>query len=378
MKPVRYPINPVERAELKSRYVNALAVLKNQDGSNKLEQAQKDWKRIRRRLPQGVRFPSDIRKILRAEFPKLVSYYVHYVQNVEPNIANADVIKLERIFSYKANHVAIAGFFMDPQNGFNLSVCHYCGTAYINKYTVKGEADGLDIINNASIAKLEKLLNIHTPSTLQRIDRGKPYMTVAQFNHIGVFRCADKFHSVFPEKIDKNHFDLDHVLDKGRCPITAISLMNFVPSCSVCNEKIKGTKVLGIGGMPIEELSPTSKNFDFDNQVTFMLKPKPGRKTGNRPTAHEDDYELEIDVKTPNYDIFVELFHLRERYKFHIMEALFWLELKYRYTDSRIAMMANSIHDAAYSVKRIKDDIFQRQLDQRERCFDKLKRDILK
>lgn len=28
--------------------------------------------------------------------------------------------------------------------------------------------------------------------------------------------------------------------------------------------------------------------------------------------------------------------------------------------------------------RRIKDDIFQRQLDERERCFEKLKKDILK
>jgi hypothetical protein len=86
----------------------------------------------------------------------------------------------------------------------------------------------------------------------------------------------------------------------------------------------------------------------------------------------------EIVVKKPAYDIFVELFHLRERYEFHKMEGLLWLELKYRYTDSRIAMMANSLHDADFSVRRIKDDIFQRQLDERERCFEKLKRDILK
>lgn len=45
---------------------------------------------------------------------------------------------------------------------------------------------------------------------------------------------------------------------------------------------------------------------------------------------------------------------------------------------SRIALMANSIHDASFSAQRIKDDIFQRVLDQRERCFEKLKRDILK
>ena len=89
-------------------------------------------------------------------------------------------------------------------------------------------------------------------------------------------------------------------------------------------------------------------------------------------------YELDMDVKNQDYNIFVEMFHLLERYRFHKIEALFWLELKYRYTDSRIALMANSIHDAAFSAQRIKDDIFQRVLDQRERCFEKLKRDILK
>ena len=109
-----------------------------------------------------------------------------------------------------------------------------------------------------------------------------------------------------------------------------------------------------------------------------MLNPRPGKRIGNRPTAHEDDYELDMDVKNQDYNIFVEMFHLLERYRFHKIEALFWLELKYRYTDSRIALMANSIHDAAFSAQRIKDDIFQRVLDQRERCFEKLKRDILK
>lgn len=45
---------------------------------------------------------------------------------------------------------------MDEQNGFDLRVCHYCGMAYINKYTIKSDQVGLDIINNASIAELKK------------------------------------------------------------------------------------------------------------------------------------------------------------------------------------------------------------------------------
>lgn len=377
MKAVIYPTDQAARISLKQKYVAALSVLKNKNGKNKLEQAQKEWRKIRRRLPQGSHFPSDIRKILRAEYPKLIAYYQLYVQ-IEPHILSTDINKLKQIFSYDACHDAIAAFFMDAQNGFNLSVCHYCGASYINKYTVKGDQDGLDIINDASIAELGKLLKIKTRTTIQQVFTGKPYMSVAQFNRSAAFRTKDKFHTIFPDKVDKNHFDLDHVLDKGRCPITAISLMNFVPSCSVCNEKLKKTKILGRGGNPIEELSPTSKKFDFDRQVTFMLNPRHDKRIGNRPTAHEDDYELDMDVKNQDYNIFVEMFHLLERYRFHKIEALFWLELKYRYTDSRIALMANSIHDASFSAQRIKDDIFQRVLDQRERCFEKLKRDILK
>ena len=109
----------------------------------------------------------------------------------------------------------------------------------------------------------------------------------------------------------------------------------------------------------------------------FILNPKPGRLISNRPTSHADDYELEMDINNPDYEIFVDMFHLRERYRFHKMEALFWLEMKCRYTNSRIQMMANSLHDSSFSFKRIKDDIFQTNLDQTERCFEKLKKDIL-
>ena len=377
MKAVRYPSDKALRTALKLRYIAVLAMLKKQDGSNRLEWCQKKWSEVRRRIPHGSHYPADIRKILKAEYPKLVAYYQQYISDKD-HIAAADVSLLYSIFSYNACYETIAGFFMDDKNGFNLGVCHYCGIAYINKYTIEGVKDGLDIINRSGAADLEKLLNIHSPRSLQKVIDHAPYATVDDFNRVGVFRCGDKFHAVFPDKVNKNHFDLDHVLDKGNCPITAISLMNFVPSCSVCNEKLKKQKVLGHGRTPIEELSPTSKKFDFDGQVRFVLMPKAGRKIGNRPTRQADDYELKMDVKKAVYENFVEMFHLRERYEFHKMEALFWTELKYRYTDSRIALMANSLKEAAFSTQRIKDDIFQRTLDKRERCFEKLKRDMLK
>lgn len=70
---------------------------------------QKVWKKIRKRLPSGTCFPSDIRKILRAEYPKLIRYYERYV-NIQHLINDKDIAELYEIFSYGAFHDTIAGF----------------------------------------------------------------------------------------------------------------------------------------------------------------------------------------------------------------------------------------------------------------------------
>lgn len=50
-----------------------------------------------------------------------------------------------------------------------------------------------------------------------------------------------------------------------------------------------------------------------------------------------------------------------------------------KYTDARIAMMANSLHHPSFSFKIIKSDIFQNELyNDGSMCFSKLRRDMLK
>lgn len=61
----------------------------------------------------------------------------------------------------------------------------------------------------------------------------------------------------------KNAFTLDHVLEKADYPYLALSLYNLVPSCYVCNSKVKDSKIL------FDEFSPTNKDFDFDERVKF-------------------------------------------------------------------------------------------------------------
>ena len=376
MIPVNYPKSKAARQTLKQRYVDCIRKVKMQDGKSRLDWMQEEWQKLRKNLPARSHYPVDVRKVLKADYHKLVKYYENYKQNGSTHEA-----ELKDIFSYDALHDAIARFFMDANNKFNLSVCHYCGMAYINKYTIQGnDQEGLEFINTANASELKHRLRFKSDGMANRILAGQPNWTVQTFNNIPGWRTADKFHHVFPRKRDLNHFDLDHVIHKDSCWLTAVSLMNFVPSCSVCNEKLKGTKILGVGNIPAEELSPTSDKFDFDGRTDFMLMPLPGQKIKGRMMNNVDKYRLAINTHgSALYERFVDLFHLRERYEYHKKEAVMWLDFKYRYTDNRIAMMANALHDpAAFGFQRIKDDIFQTAMDDGNRAFGKLKKDMLK
>lgn len=376
MIPVNYPKDKAARQALKQRYVDCIRQVMMQDGRMRLEWMQDEWRKLRRALPMGSHYPVDVRKILKADYRKLLKYYENYKQNGSTHEA-----RLKSIFNYEVLHDAIAGFFMDANNEFNLSVCHYCGMAYINKYTVAGSVkEGLDFINTATASELKVKLRTKNDALAAKIVQGQPNWTVATFDNISNWKAPNKFQRTFSFRRDLNHFDLDHVIHKDSCWLTAVSLMNFVPSCSVCNEKLKGTKVLGVGRMPSEELSPTSDKFDFDGMTEFMLLPLPEQKMKGKMMNNVDKYKLDINTHgSALYERFVDLFHLRERYEYHKKEAVMWLDLKYRYTDNRIAMIANALHDpTVFGFQRIKDDIFQTAMDDGNRAFGKLKKDMLK
>lgn len=146
-----------------------------------------EWKELRRKLIAMDRetfksvFPTTITTVFIAEFPKLVEIYKKYsivagAKKEDPAFEKLHE-DLKELFKYSHGfQYKIADFFMNEAYGFDLHTCYYCDTAYINVF---------------------KIGTTH-----------------------------------------KKHFDLDHVLDKGRCPIVGLSLFNFVPSCSVCNERM--------------------------------------------------------------------------------------------------------------------------------------------
>lgn len=93
--------------------------------------------------------------------------------------------------------------------------------------------------------------------------------------------------------------------------------------------------------------------------------------------ANDKDYELELN-----------LFKTRERYNYHKCEALRLLDLRERYTDTRIIEMARLMLDDSKAkatlceikiITQMKHDVFGREFGKNfHRVFAKLKDDILK
>lgn len=54
---------------------------------------------------------------------------------------------------------------------------------------------------------------------------------------------------------------------------------------------------------------------------------------------------------------------LNERYEFHKMFTLHWLEMKKKYNNSSIAMLSKVLDNTPFNVEQIKADIFQEDLD---------------
>lgn len=235
--------------------------------------------------------------------------------------------KISDVFDYSSYHDKLVSFFTNQANGFDIHTCYYCESAYINLYPYQGSK--------------------------------------------------------------RNHFDLDHILDKGTCPLLGLSMLNFVPSCQCCNEKIKRQKIFGYdkpqqkltrkeflaARFHIKKLMPTSTLFDFDAWVKMevVMKQLPH---GKGFMKYKDAYSMSFKTKDSDYDDYIDKLHLRERYDYHKSEALRILDLRERYTGSTIRKISTLL---GLTESHVKEDIFAVGFNQNEhRCFEKLHRDILK
>lgn len=283
--------------------------------------------------------PTKYNKLLVADFETLADIYDFYVSLKVKKYHSVLHEDAKALFSYgeKINRwghdweslqPVIAAFFMNDDNGLDIHTCHYCDMAYVNPFTLQ---------------------------------TGK-----------------------------KAQFDLDHVLQKARCPIVALSLFNFVPSCQMCNgSRVKGQRELYSDANIRKKLSPTNEQYDFEGKVTIEIVNKKGECSTIGFEKRMDDYEIKFNTHLDSdYDEEVNAFYLKERYDYHKCEALRLLDLKERYTDARIMELARMIlqspktkvtaHGVRY-MTQLKQDIFATGFKHSfHRCFGKLHDDIMK
>lgn len=258
--------------------------------------------------------------LLTMDFASLVDVYFGY-QNIRASMKKEDFADMDAFlrstFNYKTRQSNIAKFFMDSSNAFQIHTCHYCDTSYINVFT--RNLDGQEM----------------------------------------------------------NHFDLDHVLDWGECPLVALSLFNFTPSCQVCNEKLKHSDLIGgYNALKVKKLSPTSDTYDFRHNVRICIDPEDKIVDNYMMNANLFTIDFKPQPgKDKDYMDVVDLFCLRERYTYHKSEALRLLDLKHKYDDSNIRKIAALLGKKPEDVY---EDIFGEEFSANQhRCFGQLKNDIL-
>ena len=287
--------------------------------------------------------PTKLKELMILPYTQLAEIYETYI-TLKLDKKNKLYLELKELFSYtkvkggKFNALSNSIIEFFKNNDFNIHTCHYCDMAYINYF------------------KYDKTSN-----------NGK-------------------------QNVIRTQFDLDHVLDKGRCPLVALSLYNLVPVCSTCNgPHIKGMRMMDVNLSQRKKLSPTSELYDFDNKVKIWIRPKTARNFNEVSLKHLDDYEVEFDtLLDEDYDKEIDFFYLRERYNYHKCEALRLAELKVKYTSSKIIEIAKIISNigergqneqifkANILIEQIRRDIFGLEFSEEyHRTLHKLRKDIL-
>ncbi|OCM00340.1 hypothetical protein AAX29_00343 [Aliarcobacter thereius] len=180
------------------------------------------------------------------------------------------------------------------------------------------------------------------------------------------YYCNIDFINTFKKNnVTKNAFTLDHVLEKADYPFLGLSLYNLVPSCYICNSKVKDSKILF-------EFSPTNKDFDFDERVKF----KSFISNSNLQIEKEEDFYVKLVENYSNkYDKYIESLNLNNRYDYHKYKVLEMIQKRREYPDSRIKELSDLTQKTQ---EEIKQDLFGIYIleDLHKRPLSKLIKDI--
>ena len=192
------------------------------------------------------------------DFSRLVELYYNYnekLNNLHNNVRAKEINdKFKAIFNYDYHREKIRRFLSDSNNGFEIHNCIYCDLNRVKGYTRPNGKKNLE-------------------------------------------------------------FHADHVLDKGSCPLVALSIHNFVPSCPTCNEPpLKGVNLLGNTKADTLKISPKSATNNFERDVKFILNITDTSISDLELFKTNNGWKIDFLYNDDVYRQTVSMFDLKERY----------------------------------------------------------------
>lgn len=300
--------------------------------------------------------------------------------SIQYDNSDTKLCELKKIFDYDKYQPQISNFFMQHKEALKLSTCYYCNIDYINAFVCDSYSNQIDFINNANEEIFRKIPHVGE-ATFKKINAKRPYVSINDFKQklqSDKIKNLDEIVAIinnqgYPRYLQKNHFTLDHVIDKATHPIVALSLFNFVPSCYSCNSKFKKSEQFTNNNFEHYK-SPTNSAFNFNEKVKFKILFSSG--VTNLTVKSVDDIDVSLKDNDNLFDDYIKIFKLDNRYRYHKHIVLELLNKKQDYSDSKIDEIAKIVGKATAEIKK---DLFGKEIfegDLQEKPFTKLKRDI--
>lgn len=188
-----------------------------------------------------------------------------------------------------------------------------------------------------------------------------PFFT-ENFDFRTCFYCNKDFITNFDENKKVSTFQLDHFFDKATYPYLALSFHNLIPSCYVCNAKVKLSENTFEHNPKSKSkkfsnetcIAPNDGKFDFHQKVKFKLLLDDSCK--NLHIKSKDDIDITLKEQfTDKYNKYIEIFKLNERYKAHKDIVFDMIQKAELYPESRLKELQDL---TGIPFQEIKKDIF--------------------
>ncbi|MHA4987315.1 hypothetical protein [Cetobacterium somerae] len=119
------------------------------------------------------------------------------------------------------------------------------------------------------------------------------------------------------EEINKTTADLDHFIPKSVVPFLALSLYNFIPSCQICNSRMKlDEPTIDLSNFENIVINPLIESFD-DYGVKFKLENKSTAKLLDTKKKSLEEFKVIIENKSDDQKIqnTIDMFKLDKIYE---------------------------------------------------------------